>query len=88
MSAECQRCGGTGGTVLTWTADGGSHSRWICPQCVTRDEEKSAVMLKALRWIVQGRGSFDPEPHKFAANVIEEAIRAAKDAIEQVETKP
>lgn len=84
----CQRCGVLGGQVLTWTVDGGSFASWVCPACVKRDEEKAAYMLKALKWIVQGRGNWDSDIRKHAANVIEGAIAAAKDAIDYAEAKP
>lgn len=86
--ATCQRCGLQGGQVLTWTEGGGSQSRWVCPACVTKDEAKAAYILRALRWIAKGHGRWNPDPRQHAANVIEEALKCAKDAIEKAEAKP
>jgi hypothetical protein len=68
---ECQKCGKTGGKVLTYQDGGCSHSRWCCPFCSDTAETNTAKLKTQVRAACFRLGL----PFTASAEEIEDAIR-------------
>ncbi|HJS82373.1 MAG TPA: hypothetical protein VJ742_06005, partial [Nitrososphaera sp.] len=78
-STECQKCGKTGGKVLSYQDGGCLHSRWCCPFCLSVAETKSSQAQAQvetayriiLTWIIEQCEKSDLAELKYIKSQIE-----------------